>query len=116
MKKHLLYFLLLVSCMSSHKVMTMSDYSSVDVGTTEKQLVAQSGEPYSKKSLEGGKMQYQYIERIEGGSRIVEERHYFFIIENGKVVNKYVKDISPPPYLENSYDMQTTHSESEGES
>lgn len=106
--KYLFYVIFLVSCMGSHQIMTMNEFSEVQIGTSEKELIAHSGTPYSKKSLEGGKVQYQYIERIQAGSRIAEERHYFFILEKGRVVNKYVKDISPPPYIENSYDMQTS--------
>lgn len=108
--KKFIYLVLLVGCMAGHKVMTMNEYSEVDIGMTEKELIAHSGTPYSKKNLEGGKVQFQYIERIQAGARIAEERHYFFILENGRVVNKYIKDISPPPYLENSYDMQTSES------
>lgn len=98
----------LASC--GHRVMTLSTYQDVPMGTSEKRLVEMVGSPYATDTLKDGKVRYEYVERIQMGSETVEERHYYFILKNGQVVNKYMKSISPPPYLENSYDMQTTTS------
>lgn len=102
----LMIVLFLTAC--GHRVMTMDSYHDVPIGTSEKKLVEMAGSPYSVQNLQDGKVQYQYIERIPMGDRTVEERHYFFVLKNGQVINKYMKSVSPPPYIENSYDMQTT--------
>ncbi len=104
----ILMILLLTAC--GHRVMTMSSYHDVPMGTSEAKLKEMVGSPYATEKLKDGKVQYEYVERISMGSQTVEERHYFFVLQNGQVVNKYMKSFSPPPYLENSYDMQTTTS------
>ena len=108
----ILIILVLTAC--GHRVMTISSYHEVPIGTTEVQLKEKVGSPYATRTLKDGKVEYEYIERISMGSNTVEERHYFFVLDRGQVVNKYMKSISPPPYLENSYDMQTTTSNDNG--
>lgn len=98
--------LLLIAC--GHRVMTLSSYQEVPMGTSDVKLREMVGDPYATHQLKDGKVEYEYIERISMGSNTVEERHYFFVLKNGQVINKYMKSASPPPYNENSYDMQTT--------
>ena len=61
----------------------------------------------------GGAGEYEYIGRMKAGDRTLEEKHYFLLIKDGKVVSKRVEQYSPPPYIFDSYEMQTTQSSAE---
>ena len=112
MKKLLLSVLIvLTGCAAGHRVMTMNEFHGIPVGTTAVQLQSVAGKPYTISKHDEGGEEYEYIERLTIGSRIATERHYYFILKEGKVVSKRVEDISPPPYLLNSYDLQSTSSD-----
>jgi len=105
--------ILFAGCMSGHRVMTMNEFHEIPVGTTAVQLKSMAGKPYTVSKHEDGVEEYEYIERLTIGSRIATERHYYFVLKEGKVVSKRVEDISPPPYLLNSYDLQTTSNDAD---
>lgn len=90
--------------------MTMGSFYEIPVGTAAPDVVAAAGKPYAIHKKEDGSVEYEYIERFKVGGRDTEERHYFLLIKEGKVVSKRVKQSSPPPYIFDSYEMQTTDS------
>lgn len=104
-------FIIFAGCISGHRVMTMSEFHEIPVGTTAVQLKLIAGKPYMISRHDEGIEEYEYIERLTIGSRIATERHYYFILKDGKVTSKRIEDISPPPYLLNSYDLETTSRE-----
>jgi len=77
-------------------------------GATSEDLIARLGQPYAKHNRPEGAVEYEYIERINVGVRNFEERHYFFLIKNDRIVSRRMTMTSPPPYRFDSYDMQTT--------
>lgn len=90
--------------------MMSNSFYEVPVGATVQEVETSVGKPYAIHKLENGCMEYEYIERIKAAGRTLEERHYFLLIKDGKVVSKRVLQSSPPPYLFDSYEMQTTQS------
>lgn len=90
--------LLLTSCFSRPALMTYSEYDNVQLGTSVAVIKSEVGEPYAIHRKEGGTLEYEYIERIDTGNNIAAENHYFLIVEEGKVVGKYVKRERPPAY------------------
>jgi len=89
----------------------MNSFSEVPMGTNTEELKSMMGKPYQVYNKDDGYVEYEYIERLKVGSRTLEERHYFFIIQDNKVIGKRVEQSSPPPFDRNSYDMQTSQTE-----
>jgi hypothetical protein len=93
----LLVLFLLAGCFSNRTMMTYKTYDEVQMGTSLADVESQVGQPYSIHHKESGD-EYEYVERINvGNSRFVENR-YFLIIQNGKVVGKYMNRERPPAY------------------
>jgi hypothetical protein len=86
------------SCFSRPSLMTYADYDKVEMGTSIVQLQSEIGKPYTIHTKEGGIVEYEYIERINTGNNLVAENHYFLIVEEGKVVGKYMNREKPPAY------------------
>ena len=91
--------------------MTMNAFYDIPLGASESELVASAGKPYSIHKKEDGVVEYEYIERVKAGARDLEERRYVLVLKDGKVVSKYVKGSTPPPYFFDSYEMQTTQND-----
>ena len=116
MKKFLMISVLFVcvSCASGSSYMKGKDLENVSVGMTVKELEATRGQPYDVKELTSGEVEYEYIERVSANQLNIRERHYFFLVKDGKVVDKKVKEVMPPPMnFRNSFDLQTSSNESE---
>jgi hypothetical protein len=99
----LLFLLLMVlflfaSCFSRPALMTYSDYDKVEIGMPITKLQSEIGKPYAIHAKEGGTEEYEYIERIDSGNNLIAENHYFLIVEDGKVVGKYMSREQPPAY------------------
>lgn len=88
----------LTACFSRPALMTYTDYDKVELGTSIAKLQSDIGKPYAIHSKEGGSEEYEYIERIDTGNNIVAENHYFLIVQDGKVVGKYMNRERPPAY------------------
>lgn len=86
----------------------MQQYQEIGIGTSKSQVEELAGKPTAIHKKEDGTIEYEYVERIKVGARDVEARHYFFIIKDGQVISKRVKQSSPPGYEFDSYEMQTT--------
>jgi hypothetical protein len=112
-KNHFVPLLLCVAaCASGGAVMTMNAFYDIPIGSSESELVATAGKPYSISRTDDGVVEYEYIERVKAGARDLEERRYVLVLKDGKVVSKYVKGSTPSPYLFDSYEMQTTQNAS----
>lgn len=90
--------LLCTACITQRAVMTSDGYATVQVGMPIEQVVQDYGKPYSITSKGNNVYIYEYIERITREVKIVEQRRYFLVVENGKVSGKYLKVSNPPPF------------------
>lgn len=97
MKKWLIALIVLGAC-SSSPVMTIDDYTEVDIGTTAQVLEKKYGKPVKITTTTNGVTTYEYVERFMMGSQLTEMRRYYFQIKDGKVVGKYIKTLELPPY------------------
>jgi hypothetical protein len=75
---------------------------------TEQEVTKALGAPFAVHTCKDGIVQYEYIERIIVGGESKEERHYFLLFRDGKLIEKRLKIVTPWPWQENSYDLQTT--------
>ncbi len=105
--------LILTACASGGSIMTISSFYDIPVGATQEEVMETAGKPYAIHKKSDGSVEYEYIERFQAGSRNINERHYYLLIKDGKVVAKRVKQESPPPYTFDSYEMQTTENDSD---
>lgn len=94
----LLGFVFLFGCATNAPLMTRSDYAEVQVGMTAQEIEQQFGKPYKIVSKGEGKETYEYIEKIMMGTQVIEQRRYYIVIQEGKVVGKYMKVSNPPPF------------------
>lgn len=98
-KKYLVFLLCLCgACSSKSSVITYSEYTSVEAGMTLEQMEEKLGKPYAIHDRKDGSQEYEYIERIDGGSGVASENHYFLIVNKGVVTGKYVTRKQSPPY------------------
>jgi len=111
--KRILPLFLLSACALGGTPVTMDAFYEIDLSTTTPEVVATLGKPYAIHEKGEGCVEYEYIERIKVGARDTEERHYFILIKDGRVVSKRVKQSSPLPYGFDSYEMQTTQNGNE---
>jgi len=88
--------------------MTMNSFYDIPVGASRADVIAQAGEPTRIVRKKDGVEEYEYVERMKAGARLLQERLYIFKIENGVVVEKRVEQRSPLPTTFDSYEMQTT--------
>jgi hypothetical protein len=108
-----LLLFILASCGSS--MMTMQSFSDIPIGTSIDELKATAGSPYRVHTNKKGEEVYEYVEKFNMGYRTLEERHYFIVIRDGRVVEKKLKYEEVPPYYIDSYQMQTSSLEEESE-
>ncbi len=106
-----LWICTLAACASGAHVMTADCFYSISVGASEQEIVEMAGSPIRIRDKGCGVQEYEYVERVMAGARLLQETRYIFTIENGKVVSKRVEKSSPPPTQFDSYDMQTTQNE-----
>lgn len=88
--------------------MSLDAFQDVSIGTSAPDVVAALGKPYAVHKRPDGAVEYEYIERFQAGGRTINERHYYLLMKEGKVVSKRVSQGSPNPYGFDSYEMQTT--------
>lgn len=96
MKQLIPMVLFLASCTSS-PLMTVDDFANIDIGTPIVQVEKKYGRPVKIFSKGDGQV-YEYVERINMGTQLIEMRRYYLVVKNGAVVNKYVNYNNPPAY------------------
>lgn len=94
----LVFLFSLAGCFSRPTMMTYSDYDRVELGTSVATIQSEMGEPYAIHKKKGGLQEYEYVERIDGGTGVMAENHYFLIVQDGKVTGKYMRREGPPAY------------------
>lgn len=94
----LMTIVLLTGCSMNYEVMTRDGYADIDVGMTSQSIEELYGKPYSVYSKGDGTETYEYIEKIMMGTQVVEQRCYYIVVEEGKVVAKHMKIFNPPPF------------------
>lgn len=102
----LMFFFL--SCSAGSRPITAYSFYSIPIGATKEEVVEQVGKPSRIRNQGGGVEEYEYIERLNAGARVLEMNHYILTLQEGKVISKRVERGSPPPTRFDSYDMQTT--------
>lgn len=93
-----LFLILLVGCFSRQAVMTRDGYGEVEVGMAVSEVQKRYGKPYNIYSKGDDKETYEYIEKIRRGNEVIEQRRYYVVIVDGKVIGKYMKLSNPPPF------------------
>ena len=88
----------LMGCFSRSSAMTGDAFNDIQMGTSVAALEAKVGKPYKIHDKEGGKREYEYVERINMGQCLVSENHYFLVVVNGEVVGKHIKREKSPSY------------------
>jgi len=96
----LLGLLFLMGCGATGELMTRDKYAEVQVGMTTQDIEKEFGKPYKIVSKGEGQETYEYIEKITMGGQVIEQRRYYIIIQDGKVVGKHMKVSTPPPFEE----------------
>lgn len=96
------------SCGMSSALVTMNSFQDVPVGATSSEVEEMLGKPYAVHNQSNGTVEYEYIERLTAGPRNFEERHYYILFKDDRVVSRRVQTSYPVPYLFDSYEMQTT--------
>lgn len=90
--------ILLTGCFSRQAAMTRDGYADVAVGMSASDVEKRYGKPYNIYSKGDDKETYEYIEKIRMGNEVIEQRRYYIVIVDGKVIGKYMKLSNPPPF------------------
>ena len=93
-----LVFLFFLGCVSNSEIMTRDAYAEIEVGMKASAIEHRFGKPYQIVSREGSQETYEYIEKITMGNQVIEQRRYYIVIQDGKVIGKYMKLSNPPPF------------------
>jgi hypothetical protein len=92
-------------------MVTMNSFYDVPIGASQEEVFASVGKPVATHRKADGFIEYEYVERFSAGGRTLNERHYYILMKDGKVVSKKIKQDSPLPYGFDSYEMQTTQND-----
>ena len=109
MKRWIILAFICIACYSNRSLMTADEFADIRLGTPASEVQAEHGPPYAVYSRGGNTDEWEYIERIDVGDRVVTQRHYFIIMTNGKVVGKRSEYITPPPYRPTQTDDPFPH-------
>ena len=109
MRYYLVLMMICIGCNTTYKMMTRNGYANINIGMPVKTLESHFGKPYKIYIKKDGNEVYEYIERFNIGSEVIEQYHYYIIIENKKVVGKYMKLSTPSLFDEN--DLNALHAE-----
>lgn len=100
MKAYLVLVVLMIfcSCMTHKAVMTYERFSDIQLGTSIAEVEKVSGPPYSIHVKGPGRAEYEYIEKIDLGSGLNYENHYFLMVVDDLVIKKRYLYEQPPSY------------------
>ena len=100
---------LLYSCAAGHTVMTAQLFQEISIGELSSDLIKIAGKPNSIENINHNEKIYTYIENIFMGQRLIEQRHYSFIIKDNRVEGKSSKIETMPLFQQpNSFELQQT--------
>ncbi|MBI5274123.1 MAG: hypothetical protein HY860_03605 [Chlamydiales bacterium] len=83
---------------SRYSVMTQDRFSDISTGTPIATIEQEFGPPVEIRSIGKKQQVYEYVERVTKGPQVIQQRKYFLVVSDGKVVGKYVRFDNPPPY------------------
>lgn len=89
---------LLSSCFTRPALMTRESFDNIQIGSSYANIAASVGEPYNVNSIGEDTKEYEYIEKMELGSEVTVENHYFLIVTNGQVVGKRATQERSPAF------------------
>jgi hypothetical protein len=98
----------MAACASGNRIVTMNTFYDIPIGATKEEIIAKTGDPAVIRKLDDGIIEYEYVERMRVGSRLMQERYYILVLKDNVVISKRVEQRSPPPQTFDSYQMQTT--------
>ena len=84
--------LLILGC-AVRPVISQDAFNAINIGSDISKVQVLAGEPYKIKKIDNNHMEYTYIERIVRGRGDSDQRHYIFVVSNGKIVNKQCQEI-----------------------
>ncbi len=96
--KKIFMLLLLTACFSRSSLMTRETFDGIDLGTSAADVRNEAGDPYAVHFLAGDREEYEYVERVNIGGRMLMEHHYYLTISGGEVVAKRTSTETPPAY------------------
>lgn len=98
--KLLCYFSLCLFALSSCRhgaLMTSERFGDIKVGTPISEVEKVYGKPLEVRH-DGDRTVYEYFERIQMGTETIEMRKYYFVVKDGKIVNKFTRYRNQPGY------------------
>lgn len=100
MKKYsyLLAVALLFGCFTRGPYITQEKYNNIQVGESISEVEKVSGEPYSVRKNAKGEKVYEYVETFSTGTELIYENHYFFVVRDGKVIEKKMTQEQDPAF------------------
>lgn len=84
-------------CFAKSAMMTQQTFDSVQVGTPINAVVQEHGEPCAIET-KNGMEEYQYVERVTNGNRLMYENHFVLYVKGGVVVAKSSSQETVPAY------------------
>lgn len=103
-----MFFLILAACASGPSALSRAAYADISIGSTREEVIAEVGKPIHVTKKDDGSEEFEYVERLTVGGRLLQERRYFILLKDGVVISKRFDDRAPPPTTFDSYEMQTT--------
>ena len=94
----LLLLTMLCCCVTRSAVMTHEHFNDIQLGTTITSVESTAGRPYSIHVKGPGQEEYEYVEKIDLGSGLMYENHYFLMVIDNIVVKKNYRQERPPSY------------------
>lgn len=91
----------------------MNCFAEIPLGASESEVMICAGQPYQVHKGRCGyeEFEFEYIERMTTGTKMMEQRHYYILFRDGKVVGKRMCFEDTPPFWINSYDLQTGYND-----
>lgn len=95
---YILLTTILCGCFSRTAYITQDRYNKVEIGQPMASLMQDAGEPYSVHKNAAGEEEYEYIELFSTGTQLVYENHYIFVVKDGQIIEKRMRQKQEPPY------------------
>ena len=95
--KWLFLTIIVCGCFTRHAYITEERFKETQIGDPIALILEKAGDPYAIYKQPNGEEEYEYIENFSQGTVLIYENHYFFVIKDGKVIEKRMtqKEIAP---------------------